>query len=269
MSRVVTGALLLVVLWAAVFPAPYIVFVLVAALGISIACWECYGLLALGGERPFKFVGLLVVWGVVWAFSGFEPRFDALLPIVLGGGLAFAAAMGLRREPVDMLSTTRGTMFPVFLVALPLCFMLALRSSGDDGKWLLAMLFVVIALGDTMAFYVGSAIGRRRMAPTISPKKSWEGAGAGLLFGGLGAVGFTQLAIPGIPPVHAAILGVLLVSVGIVGDLAISALKRTVGAKDSSSLLPGHGGLLDRVDSLLFAGPVLYYYYHFVLQGIG
>jgi len=252
-----------------VFPAPYVIFLLVAALGISIACWECYGLLALGGERPFRLLGLLITWGVVWAFSGYEPGFDPLVPIVLGGGLTFAAAMGLRREPADMLATARGTMFPVFLVALPLCFMLDLRSSGDDGKWLLAMLFVVIALGDTMAFYVGSAIGRRRMSPTISPKKSWEGAAAGLIFGAMGAVGFTQLAIPGIPPVHAAILGVLLVGVGIFGDLAISALKRTVGAKDSSSLLPGHGGLLDRVDSLLFAGPVLYYYHQFVLQGIG
>lgn len=269
MVRVVTGVLLLAVLWAVVFPAPYVVFVLVIALAIAIACWECYGMLATVGEEPFRFLGLAMAWGLVWAFSGYATQVEALVPIVLGGGLAFSAAMVLRDGPAKIVQTARGTLFPVILVALPLCYLLRIRTASVDGKALLTLLFVVVIVSDSMAFYVGSSIGRRRMAPTISPKKSWEGAIAGLVFGAIGAVGIVLFVKLAIPLFLAAFLGFLLAATGILGDLAISALKRSAGVKDTSALLPGHGGLLDRVDSLLFAAPTLYYYYQFVLQGGG
>jgi phosphatidate cytidylyltransferase len=269
MLRIVTGTLLLVALWAAVFPAPYFVFVLVIGIAIVIACWECYGLVELGGEEPFRFLGTAMGLAVLWTFSGYVPAFDTSAPIVLGGGLAFAFAIMMRDGPPKIVQATRGTVLPVLLVALPLSYLVGIRSSVTDGKMMLTLLVVVVALSDSMAFYVGSAIGRRRMAPTISPKKSWEGAIAGVLAATLGAVGFLILTDSAVPPSHGAVLGALLAITGIFGDLAISSLKRTAGAKDTSALLPGHGGLLDRVDSLLFAAPTLYYYHQFVLQGVG
>ena len=105
------------------------------------------------------------------------------------------------------------------------------------------------------------------MAPRLSPNKSWEGAIGGLA----AAIGGGLLAhfwfFQRLPLVHAVVLGLLLGSAGIVGDLVESMIKRAAGAKDSSRLLPGHGGIMDRLDSLMFASPVLYYYYLVVLEG--
>lgn len=268
MRRIATAIVLLLALWAATFPAPFPVFVAVAALGIAAACWEGYRLLRHRGDRPFSVVGILVSWGLVWAFSGLEPRFEVLLPLLAGIILVPGLAMARRDEPIEMLAATRSTLFPIAFVALPLSFLVGLRAFGEQGKWLLVLLFLVVALGDTMAFYVGSLVGRHRMAPTISPKKTWEGAAGGLVFGVAGSLAFATWIVPEIPLHHAAILGLLLAVAGMVGDLAESMLKRAIGVKDSSNLLPGHGGLLDRTDSLLFTAPILYYYYSYFLQGV-
>jgi phosphatidate cytidylyltransferase len=137
----------------------------------------------------------------------------------------------------------------------------------ERGRDLLILLLVCTAFADTAAYYFGSAFGRKRLAPAVSPGKSWEG-----VFGGLAASVFGGLLAHfwfyrGLPIVHAVALGILLGASGILGDLAESMIKRAAGAKDSSGLLPGHGGLLDRADSLLFSGPVLYYYYRVFLEG--
>lgn len=123
--------------------------------------------------------------------------------------------------------------------------------------WLLFGM-VVNWLGDTGAYYVGRAVGRHKMAPEVSPGKTWEGAAAsavtGLLFGAV----WLPFAIPGTGFATAALFGVAANAAGQLGDLAESAIKRGVGVKDSGNLLPGHGGMLDRMDSTLFSLPVLY-----------
>ena len=105
---------------------------------------------------------------------------------------------------------------------------------------------------------------RRRLAPSVSPGKSVEGAFGGLVGGALGALAVRQLGMPDMPALHAAALGVGVAAAGIVGDLGESLLKRWAGVKDSGTLFPGHGGMLDRIDSLLFGAPVLYYYFSYV-----
>jgi phosphatidate cytidylyltransferase len=138
---------------------------------------------------------------------------------------------------------------------------------GEDGADLLLLVLVCVICTDVAAYYVGSNFGKHRMAPRLSPKKSWEGAAGGLL----ASVGVAVLAnfwfFQRLPLGHAIAIGLILGVVAILGDLSESLVKRAAGVKDSSSLIPGHGGLLDRVDSLLFAGPVLYYYYMAFLQG--
>ncbi len=141
---------------------------------------------------------------------------------------------------------------------------LRILPSPDEGGWRLVLLLGILVFADSFAFFVGHALGRRRLAPRVSPGKSVEGALGGLVGGVVGAFAVRQLGLPELPPLHTAGLGVAVAAMGIVGDLDESLLKRWAGVKDSGTLFPGHGGMLDRIDSLLFGAPVLYYYFLYV-----
>jgi len=135
---------------------------------------------------------------------------------------------------------------------------LARLSPAGDGGRLLVLLLAIVMVSDALAFFVGHAVGRRRLAPRISPGKTVEGAAGGLLGGALGALAVRTWLVPEIGPWAALGLGAVAAALGIAGDLFESLLKRWAGVKDSGGLFPGHGGMLDRLDSLLFAAPALY-----------
>jgi phosphatidate cytidylyltransferase len=176
--------------------------------------------------------------------------------------------MARRGSPEAMLDATMTTYFPVLFVGLPFAFVVGLRViPNENGPDLLLLAMLCVTLSDTGAYYVGSAFGRHRLAPVLSPKKSWEGAAGGVLGSVTGALIGHFWFFHRLPLGHAVTLGLVLCAAGILGDLAESMLKRTAGVKDSSALLPGHGGVLDRVDSLLVAAPVLYYYWTVFLSG--
>ncbi len=130
--------------------------------------------------------------------------------------------------------------------------------------WRLVLLLAIVMGADVLAYFVGSAMGRHKLAPAISPGKTIEGAAGGVAGGILGALGVRALGLPGLPVEHAIALGALTAGLGMIGDLAESQLKRWAGVKDSGALFPGHGGMLDRLDSLLFGAPVLYHYFLYV-----
>jgi len=132
---------------------------------------------------------------------------------------------------------------------------------ADLGAWRLLLLLAIVMGADTAAFFVGSALGRHKLAPAISPGKTVEGLVGGLAGGILGALAVRWIGLKALPLAHAVVLGFLGAALGAAGDLAESLIKRWSGVKDSGSLFPGHGGMLDRLDSLLLAGPVLYYYF--------
>jgi phosphatidate cytidylyltransferase len=129
------------------------------------------------------------------------------------------------------------------------------------GPCRLLLLLGIVMGSDTASFFVGHALGRRKLAPRLSPKKTVEGALGGLLGGALGAVVLRWACLRSMPLAHAALLGLAGSALGQAGDLFESLLKRWAGVKDSGRLFPGHGGMLDRLDSLLFAAPLLYYYF--------
>ncbi|HYG80432.1 MAG TPA: phosphatidate cytidylyltransferase, partial [Pyrinomonadaceae bacterium] len=125
---------------------------------------------------------------------------------------------------------------------------------------LLSFFFLVIMGSDTGAYYTGRALGRHKLAPAVSPGKTWEGAAGGLVASLLMAVLAHYWFFPELPLKWALALAAAMNVLGVLGDLTESALKRGAGAKDAAQILPGHGGLLDRLDSLLFNAPVLYYF---------
>jgi phosphatidate cytidylyltransferase len=122
----------------------------------------------------------------------------------------------------------------------------------------------VIVISDSAQYYTGRAFGRRPLAPTISPKKTREGAIGGILFGTLAFTIGARLVFPAEPPLLVILVGASISALGIVGDLFESLLKRSAGVKDSGSIIPGHGGVLDRIDSWLFAAPVYYVFVRYL-----
>ena len=148
--------------------------------------------------------------------------------------------------------------FASWYVGLPLGMLVSVQAINGPKATLL--LIATVVLSDTAQYYSGRTFGRRPLAPTISPKKTIEGAIGGLVFGTLFMALAGPRVLPGLAPVPMAVLGLTVVVFGICGDLFESRLKRTAGMKDSSSLIPGHGGVLDRVDALLFAVAPFYLY---------
>ncbi len=187
---------------------------------------------------------------------------------VLTLSVATALTIGTRPEQQPGLIVVISVFAAAYTGGL-LAFSLWLRGLGDAGPgWSgAAILFLPVAvtwLGDTAAYSVGRAIGRHKLAPVISPKKTWEGAIAGLLATAVGVVAYIELTRPLVPWTmvlwEAVAFGIAISVAGQLGDLFESRFKRDCGVKDSSNLLPGHGGALDRVDSLLFVFPVAYAY---------
>lgn len=156
----------------------------------------------------------------------------------------------------DALASVSASLLPVLYVGLPLGAIVATReAAGPRGLFLLILAVVV---SDTSQYYTGRAFGRRPLAARISPKKTVEGALGGFVSGSALLVGLGVWWLPSVPIALRALLGVTLVALGIAGDLFESMLKRSAGVKDSSALIPGHGGVLDRIDALLFAAPIYY-----------
>jgi phosphatidate cytidylyltransferase len=134
----------------------------------------------------------------------------------------------------------------------------------EDGFWWVFAALVITWLNDTMAYFAGRFLGRRKLYPAVSPNKTWEGFLGGLAGSVLGLFILRAVAFPGLTVVDCLVLGVLGGLLGPMGDLCESMLKRAYGVKDSSRLVPGHGGMLDRIDALLFNAPLVFLYVNFV-----
>ena len=151
-------------------------------------------------------------------------------------------------------------------VPLLLSHLVLLRSMANGVSWILLVILIVMA-GDTFAFYTGSTIGRRKLYPVVSPNKSVEGALGGLAGSVAGAFIARATFFPQLTAVDALATALLLGVLGQLGDLFESLLKRSFGVKDSGVIVPGHGGILDRLDSVLFAAPAAFFYAYFVVAG--
>ncbi len=268
MKRVLTAGVLITLVLVAVRWAPLWIFWLgLSAMGI-VAVQEMALMLGAGGRRPWPVLAAVGTVGLIACFLLPDPP---LAPAMTG--LLFALLLRFLfspREPAVALERLLSTLLTVVYLGLTLGHVGGLLTADlpagrETGEDLLIFALVVVYVGDSLAYYGGKAWGRHKLAPKISPAKTWEGA-AFSLAGSLAA----SLCAPlwffqALPVSHALGLGALLSVTGILGDLCESCFKRAAAVKDSGTLLPGHGGLLDRIDSLLLAAPALYWYHRLVL----
>jgi phosphatidate cytidylyltransferase len=202
--------------------------------------------------------------GSYYLFPNFVPV--VLLSAVVVAG-AFAVAHG--RPGPGVLADAAATLFAPIYLGLPLGALAWVRANWwfapgrADGRAAVLLLLAVIVVSDSAQYYTGRAFGRRPLAPSISPKKTVEGAIGGVVFGTAATV-FGGHYLFDTPLWTVVLLGATIALAGIVGDLFESLLKRSAGVKDSSNLIPGHGGVLDRIDSWLFAAPVYYMFIRFL-----
>jgi phosphatidate cytidylyltransferase len=244
------------------FQAPPWAGVGLVAAALVVGEYEFFGLLRARGLKPMRRVGLVLAAAFFldlvlpgWLGVPFAPLGMLLL-------LGFALSRGADFESVSAAAAT--LLGAAYIGALGgTMAALCLLPPVETGPWRILLLLVVVMASDTFAFFVGHAFGRHKLAPHVSPGKSVEGALGGVLGGVAGAFVVRALGFPAMPAWHAAALGAAVAVVGIVGDLDESLLKRWAGVKDSGALFPGHGGMLDRLDSLLFGAPVLYYYFQY------
>lgn len=185
---------------------------------------------------------------------------EYFLPLITGSlFLFFLINMVAGRDMKDAAMDIAFKAFGIIYVALPLSYLPLVREV-KGGEWWILFLLVVIWANDTCAYFVGRSAGRHRLASVISPKKSVEGAAGGIIGGMAAAFLLNRFFSLGMSPAAVAAISIVFGIAGIVGDLSESLLKRGAGVKDSGTLIPGHGGVLDRIDSLLFPVPLLYYF---------
>jgi phosphatidate cytidylyltransferase len=268
LARVVTAAVLLPILIVSiVFPPLALLFVLLTVAAMVVALFEFWLLARKKQIRADAAAGLLSAFALCTVFYFTEPgRLPDLLMIqlilILLTTGSLVAAM-LRGAPFDRMITSAGvTVLGVMYIVLLGGHLVALRVgfAPQLSKHLLSFFFLVIMGADAAAYYGGRAFGKHKLAPTISPGKTWEGAVAGMLASLLLAAASHYWFFPELPTKFALPLAAAMNVISVVGDLTESALKRSAGAKDTATILPGHGGVMDRIDSLLFNAPVIYYF---------
>ena len=256
MTRVLSGAVLIVLAVALVWLASPPVFFGVGVLVTIVASQELIGLARAGGLGVPRFLSRLAAVLTMAVASLPAPPW-ALTVTLLAAFLALAfVTLGSWRGEPDALATVSASLLPSIYIGLPIATLVAIRVNG--GPAALSLLVSTIVVSDSAQYYSGRAFGRRPLAPAISPKKTVEGAAGGFVFGALALALAGHWWLPDVPVAMRALVGVGVVALGIAGDLFESMLKRSAGVKDSSSLIPGHGGILDRIDALLFAAPVYY-----------
>lgn len=247
-----------------VFVFPDWFFCLVLTAMIAAALYEFYSLVEKKGVVIFKVSGIAI--GIIVPLSiffSFEPTKGWELLFIIAVLLTIFILQFTRKESNQAIVGVSTTLFGILYISWTFSFLMKLKMVSEpylpSGSLLVAFLLLVTKSGDIGAYFIGTSFGKHQLIPRISPKKSVEGAVGGFIFSVIFAV-LSRYYLPTIPVFHLAILGCLLGILAQVGDLSESLIKRDCQVKDSANLIPGLGGILDLIDSILFTAPTLYFY---------
>ncbi|MCX5723165.1 MAG: phosphatidate cytidylyltransferase [Nitrospirae bacterium] len=255
--RIYTVLILAPLLYAVIRYLPPLVFSGVVVLAGALALFEFYRLCFHDRSQPWL-IGIGLAGFAAVIFGTHRP--DLIVPSLLVTLIAIISVPLFSRAPLEQsLRDGAMTLFGVLYLGLTLG-PLSMTRLLPHGEWLIFFLLLVTWAADTGAYYVGTLYGRHRLAPMISPKKTYEGLVGGLIASIIAAYAVRWWFLPELSGLDCLVLGSLLAITGLWGDLTESVMKRSAGIKDSGGILPGHGGMLDRLDSLLFTAPAFYYY---------
>lgn len=261
LKRIITGLAVTFLAWAATFVFPNWVFCLVTAAFIGTALYEFFSVLEKRGFVVYKYfgttIGMIIPVSIYFHLGGGYANLEPFF-IVIASLFAFVLQFIRKENAKNHLISVAVTLFALFYISWFFSFFIKIKYL-PLGAELVAFLILVTKIGDVAAFFGGKKFGKNPLIPRISPRKTKEGAAAGLIASVLMAflcrgflVGFSYF--------HTLILGFLLGIIGQVGDLAESLFKRDFDVKDAGTGLPGLGGILDVIDSLLFTAPIFYFY---------
>ncbi len=257
-KRWISGVIAVPILFAIIFygsEAVFSAFIIIVIFGAVI---EYNRMVFNGGFIREKSQALIIA--VLIPLAAFSGDLHIVLAVIAFSMLSVfsLSLLGVNEHAIDTVSVSK-LVFGFIYIPFMLSHFILLRHSADGMMWIFFILVLAFS-GDIAAFYVGRSVGKRKLIPLVSPGKTVEGT-AGLLTGSvMGCILFQQFFLPGLPVIHAAALGFSGGIVGQLGDLCESVIKRASGVKDSGSLVLGHGGLLDRLDCLIFIAPYVYYY---------
>ncbi|MDD4847708.1 MAG: phosphatidate cytidylyltransferase [Bacteroidales bacterium] len=263
--RSLTGAVFIAIIIGSILWSPWAFFVVFCAMTFGSA-FEFFSLVDSKKHQGFQIFSTLVATMIFATISlaFLLPEFSYIVVIAFPLLLLIPIVALLSHEALTTIPRIMSGILSVLLVAVPFSTLTGIRALGvDDGKWLLLAFFLTIWSFDTFAYLTGYAFGKHRLYEKVSPKKSWEGAIGGLVFACLCTYIFYRTT-------HILTLGqwigfgVIVSVVGTLGDLSESLFKRALNVKDSGNILPGHGGLLDRFDSTIFAAPFILAYLYII-----
>ena len=271
MTRIISSIVSLPILLAIIYFGTPFHFFLLLEFAIFIGLYEFYRMIEKGGLGCYKWAGIIL--GILLSLAIFK---GAYINLVIAASVIILFIIRIfegNNPPTPTFnkggqggfSYVSNTIFGIVYVSFLMSYLGVIRASGDNGRELIFFVLLITWMGDTTAYYGGKGFGKHKLAPAISPKKTVEGAIIGLIGSIVGAIiaksWFLDISI-----LNAIAAGILIGVFGQFGDLSESIIKRNLQVKDSGGIIPGHGGILDRVDSLLFSAPVFYYYYSFIVN---
>jgi len=259
LTALVLVTTVLVLIWTPILRLPFTLF---AAFLVAVGLHEYFGMIRALNVEAESTGGIVAGTAVVLAAYGPQP---GVMALTLTAGLLAVMVLHLFRGKHSLAGLSASVLGVAYIGWFAAHFV-ALHGFEGEGPGLVTFLLVAVVFSDTGAYFIGKGMGRHKLAPKVSPKKTWEGAVGGVLAAMLSVAVLyalrVALAWDTLPdwslPAYV-VIGAVLAVIGQVGDLVESMLKRDAGVKDAGGLFPGHGGVLDRCDSILFAGPALYY----------
>ena len=272
MKRILTALVAVPILIYVIGFTPPLFFTFLVALATILALEEFFSLVEKSGAETHRAVGHLFSLLLIGSFYQ-DPHNQSSGLLLLVVAMLLFLFLGLKRGEQfrQTLFSSSTTLLGLIYIPTPLGLLVSVRSSAflwGGGRWWIFFFLLVVWFGDTGAYYIGRRWGKHKLAPTISPRKTIEGSLGGLLGNTLAAALSKKIFLPTAPFFHLLALSWILGLVSQSGDLVESLMKRGAGVKDSSNLLPGHGGMLDRIDGILFGAPVLFCYTRFLLKDL-